>query len=330
MNDSIGSSVPLSILVPVYRAEAWLPRFLDGLLQQELPDGSEVICVDDASPDGSAVLIEQAVSAFVARGVDLRLLRHDENRGVSEARQTLLDAARGSYIIYADPDDVVEAGLYVGLLGAAQRTGADFVWEDFRENGRRRCQDPASLGLIAVTGEDLVCSILRGGLHGATWNKLLRHDFVYHVGARFPDGRVGLCEDVAFLCQILAAQPVCTYVAGCHYSYETVGGSATHGLTATSYDALRKVEELLGSVLTSPRMRAALAVWRRGNRLSCFLQRTVDDEYFLDYVGALRDLRGVVANPLLKLCYWFAVRGLRQPMRAFYLLLRGGHAKPRD
>ena len=318
------TSVPISILVPVYRAEAWLPRFLDGLLRQDLPAGSEVVCVDDASPDDGARLIAQAVPAFADRGVDLRLLRHDENRGVSAARQTLLEAARGEYVVYADPDDTADPGLYAGLLDAARRTGADLVWEDFFEHGRRRRQDPASLGLAeSVAGEDLVCAILGGRLHGATWNKLLHRDFIRKAGARFPAGRVGLCEDVDFLCQVLAAQPACAYVDGCHYHYETVGGSATHGLTAASYDALRQVEGHLESVLATPRTRAALAAWKRGNRLSCFLQRAVDDAYFHDYVGTVRDLRGVAANPLLKLCYWLAVRGLRRPMRSFYLMLRG-------
>lgn len=320
--DQTVSSVALSILVPVYRAEKWLPRFLDCLLRQNLPAGSEVVCIDDASPDGGASVIEQAVPAFAARGVELRLLRHDVNRGVSAARRTLLKAARGDYLIYADPDDVIDPGFYTGLLDAARRTGADLVWEDFFEDGRRR-QDPAVLGLAAMTGEDLICAILRGRLHAATWNKLLRRAFVERCGARFPEGRVCLCEDVDFLCQVLAAQPACTYVDACHYHYETIGGSATHGLSESSYDALQVVEWHLATVLDTSRTRAALDSWMRGNRLSCFLQRSVGDAYFHRYVGEVRDLRGVRANPLLRMCYWVAVRGLRRPMRAFYLTLRG-------
>jgi len=267
----------LSILVPVYNAERFLEPFLRCLAAQELSD-AEVIFVDDCSTDGSRRRLEGLGGLGGLGGLDglggleVQVISLPRNVGVSEARQAALDAAKGEYVIFADPDDLVEPGMYRELVEVAEKTGADLVWEDFWEGGgesksrveveewtRRDCF------VEDTTGEGLIQAILTGRLHGATWNKLIRRSFIEQCGARFLSGRVGMCEDVDFLCQVLMAEPKCVYHDGCHYRYRVVQGSATHTSREKQMVSLKIVEKHLKMVLTTKRMRAVWRLWVFGN-----------------------------------------------------------------
>lgn len=266
----------LSIIVPVYNAAATLQKFLQSLLaasdKVKATDGkwsTEIILVDDCSTDGSLKILESSATLHST----FKLLHLPTNAGVSAARQAGLDMAQGEYVIFADPDDRVDPGMYEGLVETAERTGADFVWEDFWE-GKAECRggDGAwtrrDCSVADATGEGLIRAILTGRLHGATWNKLIRRSFVENCGARFLPGRVGMCEDVDFLCQVLMANPKCVYHHGCHYRYRVVEGSATHASRTWQMKSLRIVERHLETVLTTPRTRAVLRLWKFGNRAS--------------------------------------------------------------
>lgn len=275
----------LSVLVPVYNAERFIEPFMRSLVAQQLAD-AEVVLVDDCSTDNSRVELERWCSMGVGNGrsdgacrggegkkrfegIKVKLITREKNGGVSEARQTALDAAMGEYVIFADPDDMMDPGMYAGLLGTAEATGADFVWEDFWLEEDCRSGKRVNCRVVGEqAGENMICAILSGKLHGATWNKLIRRSFIEQCGARFLAERVGLCEDVDFLCQVLAANPKCVYHDGCHYRYRMVEGSATHSSVAKQQEALKLVAAHLETVLKTPRTRRFLRLWRFGNYAS--------------------------------------------------------------
>lgn len=304
----------LSVLAPVYNAERFLESFMRSLARQ-LFAGVEFVFLDDCSQDDSVQVLKQEIAKSGLASAS-RLLFHKENRGVSEARQTLLEAATGEYVIFADPDDEIEPGMYDELLATACSTNADFVWEDFYEGsaGRRSQRfDGDAAGFIMA--------MLRGKLHGATWNKLIRRQFIVECGARFLPGRVCLCEDMDFICQVLAASPKIAYNNGCHYHYRTVADSATHGLSESSFEALRVVERHLADILPKEGFKKELEHWRKGNRLAAFLSGSVGDKFFYEYLDDIRDLSGLPTNIVLKVLFWFAARGHRSI--ALHLFRRG-------
>jgi len=99
----MSSTSPLvSVVVPVYRTEAYLEGCLASLLGQTLRD-IELIVVDDDSP-GDVVSVVARAAAGDSR---IRVLRHPENRGVGLARVTGARAARGRYLALVDSDDEV-------------------------------------------------------------------------------------------------------------------------------------------------------------------------------------------------------------------------------
>ena len=98
--DAAVSPFLVSVVMPVYNAEAWLQRSIDSVLQQTHP-WLELITVDDGSSDGSWDIL-QAQAALDAR---IRPIRLQQNAGVAAARNAGIAAASGSYIAFLDSDD---------------------------------------------------------------------------------------------------------------------------------------------------------------------------------------------------------------------------------
>jgi glycosyltransferase involved in cell wall biosynthesis/peptidoglycan/xylan/chitin deacetylase (PgdA/CDA1 family) len=123
MPDTAPLPVPhVSIVVPVLDAETWLEECLISALNQTMA-GIEVICVDDASSDGSGAILEKAA----ARDARLRVIRHDRTLGAAAARNTGLAAARGKYVRMLDADDLLPRDSTALLFDRAQETGAEIV-----------------------------------------------------------------------------------------------------------------------------------------------------------------------------------------------------------
>ena len=119
------SAPKISVIVPVYKAEAYLHRCVDTLLAQTFPD-FEILLIDDGSPDKSGELCDEYARK------DCRVcVYHKENGGVSSARQYGIDHARGEYTIHADPDDWVESTMLEELYKRAKDEDADMVICDY-------------------------------------------------------------------------------------------------------------------------------------------------------------------------------------------------------
>ena len=107
----------ISIIVPVYKVEKYLNGCIDSILAQTFTD-FEVILVDDGSPDNCPALCDAAA----ARDDRIRVI-HKPNGGVSTARNAGLDAARGNWIGFVDPDDAIDRTYYEKLYALVKRSG---------------------------------------------------------------------------------------------------------------------------------------------------------------------------------------------------------------
>jgi len=118
----------LSILIPVYNVEAYLRECLESVVLQILP-GVEIIALDDCSTDSSHQLLQEFAEDSI---VPISILRHNHNRGLSAARNTLLDNARGDYVWFLDSDDALHSGAIAELQQIVRRYALDLVMCDFR------------------------------------------------------------------------------------------------------------------------------------------------------------------------------------------------------
>ena len=106
----------ISIIIPVYNTEEYLPFCLDSILSQSFKD-FEVLLVDDGSKDGSGALCD----AYATKDSRVRVL-HKENGGVSSARNLALEQAQGDWICFVDSDDrLVQDGLKVLAEGISDQ-----------------------------------------------------------------------------------------------------------------------------------------------------------------------------------------------------------------
>lgn len=123
--------IDVSVVMPCWNVGRWLPRCLDRLFAA-LPADAEVIAVDDGSTDATPAVLRACA------GVEPRLsILSQPHRGVSAARNAALDAARGEYLFFVDPDDVVDPEFFTATLEALRRDGADACLVGYRERDER-------------------------------------------------------------------------------------------------------------------------------------------------------------------------------------------------
>lgn len=207
--EAVGSPA-ISVIVPIYNAEKTIRKCVDSLLAQTFQD-FEILLIDDGSPDQCGAICDE----YAKLDSRVRVI-HQENQGVSAARQCGIDHAQGEYTIHADPDDWVEPEMLEELYKKAKEDDADMVICDFYENtykGQKYIkQQPSSLERRVVLKE------LFKHLHGATWNKLIRQDSYKMSGARFPDG-ISFCEDLYVNAAMLLFEIRVSYLNKAFYHY---------------------------------------------------------------------------------------------------------------
>ncbi len=109
----------ISVVIPVYNTEKYLPACLDSVLNQTHRD-LEVICVNDGSPDGSASILAE----YAARDSRIRVLTQ-ENHGLTAAKAAGTAAASGEWIGFVDSDDTIQPDMFERLLANGERHSAD-------------------------------------------------------------------------------------------------------------------------------------------------------------------------------------------------------------
>ena len=180
----------ISIVVPVYKVEAYLESCIRSLLAQTFRD-IEIILVDDGSPDQCGALCDR-LAAEDSRVVVI----HQKNKGLSGARNTGLDAARGEYICFVDSDDLVQPTYCEELLEALQGSGCDFsVCASHRfEDGSAPCPRKSSDSVQIVSNRDFLEMQFDRHSEFGVWNKLMPKKILEEF--RFKEGKLN--EDVIF------------------------------------------------------------------------------------------------------------------------------------
>ena len=111
----------LSIIVPVYRKEQYLKNCIDSVLCQTFED-FELILVDDGSPDRCGEICDEYAME------DERIyVMHQENQGVSAARNAGLSLAKGRYVGFVDPDDTIHPNMYKTLISIIKDKDVDLA-----------------------------------------------------------------------------------------------------------------------------------------------------------------------------------------------------------
>lgn len=226
-----------SIIIPIYNVAAYLPQCLDSVERQSCQD-FEVICVDDGSKDDSFRVAEEMIG-----GKGNWHLIHQENQGLSGARNTGLAHSTGDYVLFLDSDDWLEPDALEVL--ASNLYGEDMLCfagrRFFESDGQYRLPDRLekrrySSGMDyynenALVHRDFafVCVVLR----------LYKRSFLLENGLQFKDGI--LHEDDLFTPQACCFARNVSVIGDCLYDYRVRANS----ITTTS--SLKRVVDLMST-----------------------------------------------------------------------------------
>ena len=186
-------STPLvSVILPVYNAEACLQRCIDSLKAQTWPE-LQFIFIDDASSDASPQILERFSREG---GFRCKTVRQERNCGVAAARNRGLQEAEGKYIAFVDADDRICPEAIRKAAEAAEAFEADIVGWDwtlgFEKNGRLMRQAGYASPLQALK------NLCGGTMRWNLWLFLLRRSLIEENGIRFLPGR-NMGEDMMFM-----------------------------------------------------------------------------------------------------------------------------------
>lgn len=174
----------VSVIIPAWGVEDYLPACLDSVLSQEGP-ALEILAVDDGSPDRCGEIIDSTADR------DRRVIAlHKENGGLSSARNFGLARATGEAIFFLDGDDLLLPGTLSEMANAMEENGADLVLCDalsFWETGKEKRISSGAQG--SLSGTALKAALTR--LYPVAWNKLYRRDLLdslfFREGVWFED-----------------------------------------------------------------------------------------------------------------------------------------------
>lgn len=117
----------VSIIIPVYNVAQYIEACLQSVANQTLTEGMECIIVDDCGTDSSMELVEQFVSDYTGE-LSFTILHHENNRGLSAARNTGIMAAKGEYVYFLDSDDSITPDCIAGFYGIINKyPGVDLI-----------------------------------------------------------------------------------------------------------------------------------------------------------------------------------------------------------
>lgn len=211
----------VSIVIPVYNAARFLRRCLDSVAAQTFRD-FKVIAVDDGSTDGSGDVLDRYEASFPLVRI------HQENQGVSAARNRALAAADGEYVMFLDADDVIHPRLLEWTVAALKGTDLDFAMYDYRRipDADAHMVDwpspPPPVARLAVPAFDGFVAERRVP---APWQFLFRRET---LGDNPFEASISIYEDVPFVLGYLAARHRGVHVRGELYGYVTMERSQSH------------------------------------------------------------------------------------------------------
>lgn len=223
----------ISVIVPVYKVEPYLRRCVDSILGQSYSN-LEIILVDDGSPDGCGAICD----AYAARDPRVRVI-HQENKGLSEARNAGIDIAQGSYIGFVDSDDWIEPSMYAELYQAVKECNADLSICDFgelSEDGKALWKGQ-NLRRETVGREEIMQRLAKDDVRLIiACNKLYSRSLFDEI--RYPPGKIN--EDMFVIHKLLDCCSLVSIIPGRLYNYAQTQNSIMH--TCFSVKRLDAVE----------------------------------------------------------------------------------------
>ncbi|MBP3038600.1 glycosyltransferase [Bacillaceae bacterium Marseille-Q3522] len=283
----------VSIIVPIYNVEAYLPACLDSILSQTLTK-IEVILVNDGSADQSGTICDE----YSKKDKRVKVI-HSSHRGVSAARNIGVQCASGEYIGFVDGDDYVKPEMYEHLYQLSVATKSDIsVCQLGREINGSLINQPVKTGFIEELAHlKAIRELFKGKLYRfSLCNKLFKRSCFTNVS--FPEGRIH--EDLATTYKLFANAKKTVYSNFIGYIYVKRQNSIlTSHYSWKRFDAFTAWDEI---ILYMKRHYPSLMK----EVMFCFAYWSVDNAFFI---------LEQVENKAHRLLY---LKRIQQPIRKYF------------
>lgn len=231
----------VTIIVPIFDARNYLHECLQSVAVQTYSN-FEVLMVNDGSRDGS-----EAICMEFAHSDNRFRLINRENRGVSAARNTGIDQARGEFIYFLDADDMMHPEALAVLIKALQDTNADMVVGGFEMGVSPDFKPVAHESILRSLRVYDSRTLLEKGLYqslmvNASWGILFRHT-IFEGGIRFSEGR--RYEDLDIFYKLILESGKIVYLPEKLYFYRQHSDSFINRVTPARFDVLDVTDEML-------------------------------------------------------------------------------------
>lgn len=240
----------LSIIIPVFQVEDFLDECLESIVKEKEQE-MEILLIEDASPDNCRMMCDR----WSSKDPRIHVIHHQRNMGLSEARNTGIEMAKGDYLAFVDSDDFIEPFTFQRLLSHLDENKEIDILEFpiTQKYGDRKREHLLDFPDRVYPDTHTYWFETRAYLHTYACNKIFRRSLFEHV--RFPGGKK--FEDVYTLPQLLRRHPIVATTHQGHYYYRwnpngitaTADGSALDDLLSAH---LRILNELRQSSLVLP------------------------------------------------------------------------------
>ena len=306
----------LSIIMPVYKVEKYISRCLDSILKQTFRE-FELIIIDDGSPDQSGLIADH----YAKLDERIRII-HQENKGVSEARNVGIKNARGTYIGFVDSDDYIEPDMYSTMLQEMKLHKADLTICGYRYvndlEGYRYVDFSKIPTLMNKTVFFKYLFNTPRTIGGAVWNKL----FIKNKIVSLFDKNISVSEDWMFVSKYALNCQSIRFVGGNYYNVFLNSDSATRqvlGKTALGLAPYRQLIDIVKEAGQSIQEIAEKNFLDACVRHYYMLENQKESYYFKISMSELRGYirkhyKRILKNPEIQwklkiLCFIIAIKG---------------------
>jgi len=314
----------VSIIIPVYNTEKYIRKCLESVISQQC-DGFSIECilVDDCTPDGSMAIAEQVIGNYEGHDVRFVVLHHQQNRGLSVARNTGINASTGEYLCFLDSDDcLLEKTIQMLLSHALAHPQVDLIMGSSLCVGVNSTTNEAitqgSLGPVLLNDKHKIWEFfLRRQLDHHPWNKLLKRPVGDNQYLLFDAGVI--YEDIYWMYRIVSHVSSILVSPRLTYIYEYNPKSIIHTIAKRSTNLIQSLAFTCKQILENPPTVNGKRVHFTAHRLFIlhWMLFTIDarDKYGID--KQTDDTIETIKRQLL----WGAVKRGRVLLSAYLLIL---------
>ncbi len=225
VNNSNSCCPLVSLLVPIYGVERYIARCAHSLFEQTY-ENIEYVFVDDCTPDNSIKLLLNVLKGYPSRQNQVRIIRHEQNKGLGEVRNTAIEAAMGEFVMHVDSDDYIDKDCVRLCVEKQQQTNADIISVGIVK------KYPMKEITVNVpkykTPTDLNIAVLRHDIPNNIWGRLIRKSL--YIKNQIKVENVNMSEDINVLARLLFYTNKIAFVNDVFYFYEC---SNTNSYTGT-------------------------------------------------------------------------------------------------